>query len=192
MGRSCRALLITSSSGLCMNPALATLALVVSFGVSASRHTLQLAPGSLAGPTAPPSEAPTVVHARGTFDVKVLPQTMALAVEGSRLSRLSLDKQYHGDLDATAFGEMLAAGSSEKTSAGYVAVEEVKGTLNGRRGSFALQHSGTMTRGVGTLTITVVPDSGTEELVGLTGTLTIIVADGKHSYAFEYSLPTPR
>jgi hypothetical protein len=157
-----------------MRPALATIALVVSVGVSASTHTVAFAPISSAGPTEPSAEAATVVHARGTFDVNVIPQTMVRALEGSRLSRFSLDKQYHGDLNATAFGEMLAAGSSEKTSAGYVAVEEVKGTLNGRRGGFALQHS------------------GTEELVGLTGTLTIIVADGKHSYDFEYSLPTWR
>lgn len=136
------------------------------------------------------SEFRTMGHARGTFEVKVTPQTMAHAAEaGLRLGRMSLDKRYHGDLEATAVGEMLAGGTSEKTSAGYVAMEEVRGTLNGRRGSFLLQHSGTMNRGTPALTVTVVPDSGTEELVGLSGSLTIIVEGKKHSYEFEFSLP---
>jgi hypothetical protein len=130
--------------------------------------------------------------ARGSFDVKMSPQPMAHAAENSRLARYSLDKQYHGDLEATATGEMLAAGSTELSSAGYVAVEEVKGTLHGRRGTFTLQHSGTMTRGVPTLSVSVVPDSGTEELVGLTGTLRIVIEGKKHSYEFEYSLPGSR
>ena len=130
--------------------------------------------------------------ARGTFDVTMSAQTMARVVEGSRLARYSLDKQYHGDLEATATGEMLAAGSSEQTSAGYVAVEAVRGSLHGRRGTFILQHSGTMTRGVPTLTVSVVPDSGTDELVGLTGTLTIVIEGQKHSYEFEYALPRSR
>jgi len=129
-------------------------------------------------------------HARGTFEVKVTPQAMVHAAEeGPRLGRISLDKTYHGDLDATAVGEMLAGGTSEKTSAGYVAMEEVRGTLNGRRGSFLLQHSGTMTRGTPSLTVTVVPHSGTEELVGLSGSLTIIIENKKHAYEFEFSLP---
>lgn len=133
-----------------------------------------------------------MASARGTFDVKMSPQAMAHASEGSRLARFSLDKRYHGDLEATATGEMLAAGSSEQSSAGYVAVEEVKGTLKGLRGTFNLQHTGTMARGVPTLMVTVVPDSGTEELAGLTGTLAIIIEGKTHSYEFEYTLPEAR
>jgi Protein of unknown function (DUF3224) len=128
------------------------------------------------------------LHAKGTFDVKVAPVAEDKA-DGSTLGRYSLDKQYHGDLEATSKGEMLTAGTSVKGSAGYVAMERVTGTLAGRKGSFVLQHTGTMNRGTPTLTVSVVPDSGTDELAGLTGTLTIIIADGKHSYDFEYSLP---
>jgi len=129
-------------------------------------------------------------HARGTFDVKVTPQSSDAGADGTTLSRLSLDKQYHGDLDGTATGEMLAAGTQVKGSAGYVAVERVTGTLKGRRGTFVLQHSGTMAHGAQQLTITVVPDSGTSDLVGLSGTLKIIIgADGSHSYELEYALP---
>ncbi|MDP1889308.1 MAG: DUF3224 domain-containing protein [Gemmatimonadaceae bacterium] len=130
--------------------------------------------------------------ARGAFDIKMSPQSMAHAVEGSRLTRYSLDKQYHGDLVATAIGEMFAAKPSEQSSAGYVAVEHVNGSLHGRRGTFILQHSGTMTRGVPTLSVSVVPDSGTEDLAGLTGTLTIIIEGKKHFYEFEYALPVAR
>jgi hypothetical protein len=128
------------------------------------------------------------LHAKGTFDVKVAPVAEDKA-DGSTLGRYSLDKQYHGDLEATSKGEMLTAGTDVKGSAGYVAIERVTGTLGGRKGSFVLQHTGTMNRGTPTLTVSVVPDSGTDELAGLTGTLTIIIADGKHSYDFEYSLP---
>ena len=127
-------------------------------------------------------------HAKGTFDVKVLPLANDHA-EGAGLGRMSIDKQFHGGLEASSQGQMLAAMSSVQGSAGYVAMERVSGTLMGRNGSFVLQHTGTMNRGVPTLTVSVVPDSGTEELTGLSGTLTIIVADGKHSYDFEYSLP---
>ena len=142
------------------------------------------------GATSFTSEIRSMGHARGTFDVTVTPQTMTHAAgAGPRLGRLSLDKTYHGDLEATAVGEMLAGGTSEKTSAGYVAMEEVRGTLNGRRGSFLLQHSGTLNRGAPSLTVTVVPDSGTEELIGLSGSLTIIIEGKKHSYEFEFSLP---
>jgi hypothetical protein len=101
---------------------------------------------------------------------------------------MSLDKQFHGDLDATSKGQMLAASTDVKDSAGYVAMESVIGTLQGHKGTFALQHSGTMTRGTLQLSITVVPDSGTGELVGLAGKMTINIVDGKHSYDFEYSL----
>jgi hypothetical protein len=102
---------------------------------------------------------------------------------------MSIDKQFHGDLEATSKGQMLTAMTDVKDSAGYVAIERVNGTLNGRSGTFALQHTGTMTRGEPQLVITVVPDSGTGQLVGLTGKMTITIADGKHSYGFDYTLP---
>ena len=101
---------------------------------------------------------------------------------------MSLDKAFHGPLEATSKGEMLTAGGSVKGSAGYVAIERVSGALNGRRGTFALQHSGTMTRGEPQLTITVVPDSGTGDLAGLSGRMTIEIAGGAHSYGFDYAL----
>ncbi len=127
-------------------------------------------------------------HAKGTFDVKVFPLADDHAA-GAGLSRMSIDKQFHGDLEASSEGQMLSFMSSVKGSAGYVAMERVTGKLSGRSGSFVLQHSATMERGAPTLNITVVPDSGTGDLTGLTGKLQIIIADGKHSYDFEYSLP---
>lgn len=122
------------------------------------------------------------------FDVKVAPVAEDKS-EGSTLGRYSLDKQYHGDLEAGSKGEMLTAGTDVKGSAGYVAIERVSGTLNGRKGSFVLQHTGTMNRGAMQLSVAVVPDSGTDQLVGLTGTMKIIITEGKHSYEFEYSVP---
>jgi hypothetical protein len=124
-------------------------------------------------------------HARGTFEVKLTPQPP----EGdSNVGRMVLDKQFQGDLEASSRGQMLAFMSSVKGSAGYVAIERVVGTLHGRSGSFVLQHSGTMTRGVPGLSVTVVPDSGTDDLAGLTGRMTIQVDAGAHSYEFEYTL----
>ena len=125
-------------------------------------------------------------RASGTFEVKLNPQD-----EGpdTPVGRMTIDKQFQGDLAGTSKGQMLMASSpSVKGSAGYVAIEKVTGTLNGRSGSFYLQHSGTMTRGTGELTITVIPDSGTDELADLQGKMNIIIADGKHSYEFEYEL----
>ena len=126
-------------------------------------------------------------RARGTFEVKLIPQATDSTAHGT-LARMSIDKRFQGDLEATSEGEMLSAGTNVKDSAGYVAIERVSGTLHGRRGTFVLQHSGTMTRGAPQLTITVVPDSGTDQLVGLAGTMTIAIADGKHSYELEYTL----
>lgn len=128
-------------------------------------------------------------RAAGAFDVKLNPLPAYDDTPGSMLGRFSVDKQFRGDLEATSKGEMLSAGTSFKNSAGYVAIERVSGTLNGRRGAFVLQHSGTMNRGTSQLSVTVVPDSGTDELIGLTGSLAIIIADGKHSYEFDYTLP---
>lgn len=126
-------------------------------------------------------------HARGTFEVKVIPQTDE-AVGDPTVGRMSLDKKFLGDLEATSKGQMLTAGTEVKGSAGYVAIERVIGKLRGQSGTFALQHTGTMTRGVPDLSITVVPDSGTGELVGLAGKMTINIIDGKHFYEFEYTL----
>lgn len=129
-------------------------------------------------------------RAQGPFDVQVAPIEQQPHPDGITLGRFSLDKQYHGALEATAKGEMLTAGGPVEGSAGYVAVERVEGTLDGRRGSFALQHLGQMSAAGTHLTIVVVPDSGTDELVGLDGKLEIQIAEGgKHSYTFEYSLP---
>jgi len=123
--------------------------------------------------------------AAGPFEVKLTPQP---AGEDAVLGRLTLEKAFHGDLEATSKGQMLAFRSSVQGSAGYVAMEQVTGTLRGRRGTFVLQHSGIMTRGNGELVVTVVPDSGTEDLVGLAGAMRIDITGGKHLYVFEYTI----
>src|SRR3954452_22772640 len=128
-----------------------------------------------------------MAHARGTFEVKLTPQADGDA--GAGLARMILDKQFHGDLEATSQGQMLSAGTAVQGSAGYVALERVSGALQGRTGTFVLQHQGVMDRGRPSLTITVVPDSGTGELTGLAGTMGISIADGQHSYDFDYTLP---
>jgi hypothetical protein len=125
-------------------------------------------------------------HARGNFDVTLVPQSPDES--GIAIGRMLLDKLFHGDLDAMCKGQMLAVRTVVENSGGYVAMEQVSGTLLGRKGTFALQHSGTMNRGEQELVITVVPDSGTGELEGLMGTMMIIIEGGKHSYDFEYSL----
>lgn len=125
-------------------------------------------------------------RAEGTFSVKLTPQAGGNAAQAA-LGRMAIDKEFHGDLEATSVGEMLAAGTPVQGSAGYVALERVTGTLEGRAGTFVLQHSGTMTRGTPELVIQVVPDSGTGQLAGLAGTMEIIIADGQHSYRFDYS-----
>lgn len=126
------------------------------------------------------------MRASGTFEVKLAPQADEKA--DPTLGRLSIDKQFQGDLEGTSKGQMLTAMTEVKGSAGYVAIERVIGKLQGRAGSFALQHSGTMTRGVPGLTITVVPDSGTDRLAGLAGKMTIRIEDGKHFYELEYTI----
>jgi hypothetical protein len=140
--------------------------------------------------TIPGSEKVKTVtlHAKGPFDPKIVPLPSPELPQGV-LARMSIDKQYHGDLEATSKGEMMTASTAVKGSAGYVAMEQVTGKLNGRSGSFILQHSATMNRGVPQLSVTVVPDSGTDQLVGLTGTMNIIITEGKHAYDFEYTLP---
>ncbi len=125
---------------------------------------------------------------KGSFEVKMTPQQTADPGTAAVLGRFALAKQYRGDLEATSQGEMLSAGTAVKGSAGYVAIEHVTGHLHGRNGSFALQHHGVMTRGVPQLSIMVVPDSGTDQLLGLAGTMQIDIADGKHSYHLQYTL----
>ena len=127
--------------------------------------------------------------ARGEFVVKLQPLEFEGQPDGSKIGRMSIDKTISGDLLATTKGQMLSAMTDVKGSAGYVAIEKVDGALRGKKGSFVLQHSGTMNQGQPSLLVTVVPDSGTEELEGLTGQFNINIAAGKHSYEFEYTLP---
>jgi len=130
-----------------------------------------------------------MTRAAGPFDVKVTPQASDPGSDPA-IGRMLLDKKFHGDLEATSRGQMLAAGTGIEGSAGYVAIEKVDGTLHGRHGTFILQHSGTMTRGAPGLTIRVVPDSGTGELEGISGTMSIVIgAGGAHSYDFDYAIP---
>ena len=128
-----------------------------------------------------------MTHASGTFEVKRIPLTQDDEFEDDNLGRMTIDKQFFGDLEAISKGQMLSAMTAVEGSASYVALERVSGTLHGRSGSFVLQHNGTMTRGAGQLSVTVVPDSATGELAGLTGTLEIEISEGKHFYTFVYS-----
>ena len=128
-------------------------------------------------------------HAKGTFDVKMSPQPAQDGVGDPSVGRMAIDKQFHGDLEGTSKGQMLAVGTAIDGSAGYVAMERVQGTLLGRRGSFALQHNGSMNRGTPQLSITIVPDSGTEALGGIAGKLEVTIANGVHSYDLHYTLP---
>jgi hypothetical protein len=162
-----------------------------------SANTAQRKSGSHSQPQQVPQSADpnstqkgaNMIQAKGTFEVKLDPQGDADKAEGSTLARMSIDKKYHGDLEGTAQGTMLTAGTDVKGSAGYVAVERVTGTLNGKSGSFVLQHSGTLTRGAAVQNISVVPDSGTGQLAGIAGKFVVIIAEGKHSYEFDYTLP---
>jgi hypothetical protein len=131
-------------------------------------------------------ETTAPMHVTGPFDVKIAPQDDKL---DDGIHRMLLDKQYHGGLDGSSKGQMLAVGSA-KSSGVYVAIETFTGTLQGKTGSFSLHHTGVMTKAGPTLNINVVPDSGTGQLVGISGKMNIIIAaDGKHSYDFEYTLP---
>lgn len=128
-------------------------------------------------------------HAKGTFEVKTTPLPVEDATAGTAIGRFALAKRFHGDLEATSKGEMLGVGDPAKSSAGYVAIEQVTGILHGRAGSFALQHIGKMDRGNYKLIVAVVPGSGTGELEGLAGSFNIAVTAGKHAYDLEYTLP---
>lgn len=139
-----------------------------------------------AAPT-PAQETAVTTRATGPFEVKMAP--LDTHADPPVLARMSLDKVYRGDLQATAQGEMLAAMTATEGSAGYVAIERVTGTLAGRTGTFMLQHDGLMNRGAPSLVIHVVPDSGTDGLVGLSGTMQIVMDGGAHTYVFDYTLP---
>jgi hypothetical protein len=128
--------------------------------------------------------------AKGSFDATLVPCDLTFAADLPGLGRLSIEKHYYGDLDASSKGEMLSAVAAVKGSGGYVALERVTGTLNGKKGSFVLQHFGTMDRGTPDLTIIVVPDSGTEELAGIEGTMTIEIVEKLHHYKFVFAIPT--
>jgi hypothetical protein len=134
-------------------------------------------------------ETQMLQHATGPFEVKLTPLDPAFKAEDNSIGRYSLDKQFHGALEATSKGEMLSGMGTIKGSGGYVAIERVTGTLDGRTGTFILQHNGTMQNGVYHLNVIVVPDSGAAQLTGLQGTMEIIIKDGKHSYDLTYTLP---
>jgi len=155
-------------------------------------HILCLAIGLATGlipATAHAQKGAMTMHASGTFDVKIAPQNDE-GIGDPTIGRMAIDKQYHGDLEGTGLGQMLAGmAAAVKDSGAYVAIERVRGTLGGRTGSFAVAHQGTMTRGAQSLVITVIPDSGTEGLTGITGTMTIDIRDGKHFYGLDYTLP---
>ncbi|HEY6806677.1 MAG TPA: DUF3224 domain-containing protein [Pyrinomonadaceae bacterium] len=125
-------------------------------------------------------------HAKGTFDVKLTPEQDAFGE--SVVGRMTIDKQFHGDLEGTSKGLMVMAGTAVQGSAGYVAIEKVSATIDGKNGTFYLQHHGIMNRGDGKLTVVVIPDSGTDGLTGLTGSMSINIEDGKHFYDFEYTI----
>lgn len=152
-------------------------------GLSAFGHAQTPSP---APSPAPPKKEAVMTRASGTFEVKMTPQDDKS--EDANLGRMLLDKQFHGDLEATGKGQMLTAMTPVQGSAGYVAIEKVTGTLKGRTGAFVLQHTGVMTRGTPELSITVVPDSGTGQLAGITGRMEIKIEGGKHSYELEYIL----
>jgi hypothetical protein len=129
-------------------------------------------------------------RATGSFEVTLQPLSNTDASSSPLLGRMLLTKKFSGDLAASARGQMLSAGTATAGSAGYVAIDQVTGTLDGRSGGFLLQHSGSMQRGAPTLSIKVIPDSGTDGFMGIAGTLSINVVDGKHFYDFLYSFPT--
>lgn len=143
------------------------------------------APGDQGAQGAIQKEAAMTAH--GTFDVKLTPQPKDDGA-GGPFSRLVFDKEFHGDLEGTSKGHMLAADTATEGSGAYVALELVTGVLNGKRGSFILQHKGTMKKGAPTMHVSVIPDSGTDQLAGIDGEMTITIAGSKHSYELAYTL----
>jgi Protein of unknown function (DUF3224) len=131
------------------------------------------------------TKEPVMSHAKGEFEVKLAPVSSA----DEPVMRMSIDKQFHGDLEATSIGQMMAGGNEANGARVYVALETVTGSLGGKSGSFILVHRGTMTKSAQELSVIVVPDSGTGELKGISGTLDIQITDGKHFYTMDYTLP---
>ena len=127
-------------------------------------------------------------RASGTFEVKLNPQPADDYADATALARMTIDKEFRGDLEGTSKGQMLSAGTPIRNSAGYVAIERVTGTLQGRAGTFILQHSGTMNRGAPSLVVSIVPDSGTGALESISGTMSIDLSGGKHAYTLDYTL----
>lgn len=127
--------------------------------------------------------------ARGTFEVKLAPLDDGDVSATGGFGRMSIDKSFDGDLTGSSRGQMVAERTSVEGSAGYVALERVQGTVGGRSGEFVLVHKGVMQRGEGELTVTVVPDSGTDGLTGISGSMDIRIVDGRHDYVFRYALP---
>ena len=140
-----------------------------------------------ASPT--PKDGVTTMRATGQFDVKVSPVPAGDKSDGPAFGRFVFDKRFHGDVEAVSAGEMLAFGDGRSGAGAYVALERVTGTVRGRKGTFVLQHNGTMVGGTPHMIVTVVPESGTDELSGLAGTMTIHIVDGNHSFDFDYTLP---
>ena len=130
------------------------------------------------------------MHASGVFDLKMAPLPPDDSVAGTSIGRFGIEKQFHDDLEATSKGLMLGAGNLAKGTAGYVAIEQITGVLQGRSGSFALQHNGSMAGGKFDLSVKVVPGSGTGDLEGISGAMTILVEGSRHSYTFDYELPS--
>jgi hypothetical protein len=158
------------------------------FGVALAAFFVLFVAAAHSQPTSQKAPNTMTQTAKGSFVVSLKPLSFEGVDAATKLGRMSIDKQISGDLVATTKGEMLSAMTSTKGSAGYVAIEHVTGTLNGRNGAFVLQHTGTMNKGAPSLSVTVVPDSGTGELVGLEGTFKIDIVDGKHLYEFQYKL----
>jgi hypothetical protein len=146
----------------------------------------------LALPVAGQKDSDMTQHATGAFDVKISPIDPAFKFDENPIGRFSFDKHFHGDLEAASQGEMLSGGTPAKGYGGYVAIERVSGTLHGRTGTFLLMQNGTMENGSYHLNVIVVPGSGTTQLTGLSGSMQIIIKDGKHSYDFAYTLPAQK
>jgi len=159
------------------------LAVILSTGVPASAAEPTVAPLPL------PSSRLVTMHARGTFEVQITPMPVDAYTDATSLGRMTIDKQFSGDLVGTGKGQMLTGMGQVKGSAAYSAIERFTGTVAGKQGSFVMQHTGIVTRGAQSLVITIVPDSGTGELAGIGGTLAITIVDKQHAYDLEYTLP---
>jgi hypothetical protein len=131
----------------------------------------------------------TTMHARGTFEVQLAPQPIDAYTDGATMGRMTIDKQFSGDMIATSKGQMLTGMGNIKGSAAYVAIERVTGTVNGKRGSFVLHHTGVMANGAQSLAIVIAPDSGTDDLTGIAGSMTLVIEGKMHSYDLAYALP---